>query len=215
MKILEIVDTKFSSAKYKGRFRDNSEEYFSDKPNVLGAGLFSKAVHDKKDSHMVRKSHTAPDAGDGFVPFAEYLAKSGYMDHPNLPKIYEIRDIEDRAGSRVYSYTIEQLLPYSKFSVKALIPIAEKTFKMDAFTEKDLSSSKALTGKFGSILADAVAYGDTRDIIDDNVIVACGVLRNFLKTFDGAATTLDLHSGNLMYRRTPYGLQLVISDPFV
>ena len=54
--------------------------------------------------------------------------------------------------------------------------------------------------------------GTSKGLIKDETLMeALSYLKQFMKSADNVM--YDIHKGNIMYRRTPHGLQLVLNDP--
>jgi hypothetical protein len=148
---------------------------------------------------------------DGFNDYIEYLINNNLTDNIHFPKIYNIKTITDKTDHKIHSYTIEKLIETEALSEPEL----------DAFIENNLS--EAWQGhlnwavepfrKFIEILSDCIEGKRSASNILSNkeLIDAVNILhqaKNELKLEN------DLSVYNVMWRRTPYGMVLVFTDPF-
>lgn len=209
--LLELIDTKITTKKYDPRAKRGP---------VMGSGIYSTVTKDLDDPHMVRKLHHDPDTAglDGFVKWGEYMIKHKLMNNPHLPRIYNISKEMIDGGGFVYEYTMEELTPLSKGNIRkdefeALWRqhMSEESYPEDA----DEMSGEELMGFLGSIIMAAIEGDDKslNDITSESLKEAVLHLRHYYEE-ESSNPIPDVHSDNVMMRRTPHGLQLVVTDPF-
>lgn len=223
--ILEMIEPTVSDVNFSGKLVQHPEPRWNpDNDKKLGGrGNFSTVRPDKKDPHMVRKNHHSPimsdiDDQDGYIPFINHLIRHKLMgEYINLPRVYDVKKITDREGDYIYSYTIEKLIDGKNVSIEELNTIIDRTLgdepaKGMSWSSREESSvkPKILNQWFGA----QIEYGLTNGFynIKDEELIKALKLIDFVNDRNPNNVT-DIHGGNIMYRRTPHGLQLVISDP--
>lgn len=217
--LLELIDTNVETKSYRGEFHGNNTGNSRSSNKEIGSGVYSKVRNDPNDPHMVQKRHRDPKAAstDGFVKWADYLINNKLVDtNPHFPRIYNARKIEDSEGKNIYKYQIEKLVSAEDVSPKILEAIWRQNFTQYSMPE-DIEELDAedIADTMSGIISMAVEgnseYMD--DIISDSLKEAVKHLRAYYAETNYNALP-DLHSGNIMLRRTPHGIQLVITDPF-
>lgn len=208
--LLELINTKVTT-------RQNPQP---SKGERLGDGAYSTVRKDVDDPHMVRKRHNSTRSAerDGFVKWGEYIIKHKLSDNPHIPRIYNVSKEEEGPGKFVYDYQMEKLTSLSDgkvkpYEIKALWRqhLSKETYPEDAH---DMSAEEMMD-YLGGILQDAL-YGDEEslsNITSESLRDAIRHLRNYYQE-NNYEPHPDIHSENVMLRRTPHGLQLVITDPF-
>lgn len=189
--------------------------------NVLGQGGFSTVIDDKTDPHMVRKHHhtpLTPKWNDAFVQFVTYLINNN-LSAVNLPRIYNVTEISDKNGHKIYKFQVEKLIPETDVSLDELKALVDRTISVELNYDKQ-TSEQYLRGEIlyqlGVFFEEAVQTGDYSHIIDEEVVKTLKIIESFLKKAGHEhAVGMDISNpSNIMFRRGRYGLQLVISDPF-
>lgn len=212
--LLELVEPTLTRKNTNLRFRAGND----DDESALGQGNYSTVKNDRNDPHMVRKHHHMPiddRVEDGYVDFVNYLIKNK-IQGVNLPRIYDIKEITDRDGQKIYKYQLEKLLPVKEISFEELQSIINRTIDAEYETEDDVNeegNKRHVLRQFGRDLEKCLIAGDYRRIKDEELINTLQTIKNYTITKKDA--WLDMgNAGNLMFRRGPTGLQLVIADPF-
>jgi len=196
----------------------------------LGQGAFGAAYEIPKDvttvvktSELNRQSWYA----DGYFNYVKEIADK--TDNPYLPQIYEIRRMQP-AGKNKYGESpepyllvnTEQLYKGEQFKPDELLlsirrMMGRELTKTDYKIFLELNHGKKLT-TWGllQVIADALnSYARAKSAKDSFVIAdpqlrqALGIVRKLKKK----GYVVDLHEQNFMFRRTPYGPQLVLTDP--
>lgn len=209
----------------------------------LGSGTFSAAFHNPKQSpHDIRKVSRQMDRFDidGFYYYMHGLADNPDNTNPYYPRFREIKVYTDEHDAKkamdVFTDDRKDKITYST-KMEKLYPLRDMSrSEEDAMLARMLGTgyTKMVTGAegvnqrlanilnsqekadYGRVLyiikfllhePDAIAD----DIQDADLMRATNWLREFQRT---ASLGFDLHGENIMYRKTPYGPQLVITDPF-
>lgn len=191
--------------------------------SALGQGAFSTVKNDRTDPHMVKKHHYAPihaddEYIDGYVKFVNYLI-ANEISVTNLPRIYDVKKISDPNQQYIYTYQLEKLTPVSEVGLDEIISLFKRTVKAeipDRFNnEDDAHKAREILRMMGNMFETAVTYGDYERIKDTSVIETLKVIARFLEVASDDDLGFDMaNPNNIMFRRGPYGLQLVITDPF-
>ncbi len=153
---------------------------------------------------------------DGFNYFIENIIKSDSFDNIHFPKVYNIKKITDKEGNWIHKYDVERLIPLKELSNREIYRLFTDNFKrhvkeyekMDSYDLEDTRSN------IGFILSSAIRKNDHSELRSAELKKAVSLLHNMNTRASDEGHFMDLHSDNVMARRTPYGLQLVINDPF-
>lgn len=229
--LLELIDTKISSVKYRGNLKDGTINHIKNSRS----GAYAAVQDDRHDPHMVRKHHYYPlndtpkDATDNYPQ--EYLVQDNYtrfaiwlaankIDNICLPRIYNIKRIEDSSGKYIYKYQIEKLIEGTSLSPKQLLHAFSHYFDLDALRDYkhfDWNDNRSIIRLMGEYCAKYIYSGTDKMIINDELIEALNLIKTFVKdelVANDIGFTMDIaNSGNIMFRRTGLGLQMVITDP--
>lgn len=201
----DITNTRLNTSKYRGQFSQADTMPQSE----IARGSFSKVLRDR-DPHMVRKQSIRPmgrgaeDLADGFDSFVEMLIDRDLMDNIHFPKVYKAQRSFDATGQHKSKYVIEKLERYGNQLRRDEITQIEDTHMMPGYDEDERLPDRI----FDSCRS---ASARERYIKMDSLKEACAALQDMAATSD---FRLDLHGHNIMVRRTPHGLQIVLADPF-
>lgn len=212
--LLELVEPTLTRKNTNLRFRAGNDN----DDTALGQGNYSTVKNDRNDPHMVRKHHHTPvddRVDDGYVDFVNYLIKNKIQD-VNLPRIYDIKEITDPSGQKIYKYQIEKLNSIKDISLKELQALINRSidanYHVDTIKNED-TYKRELLRQFGRDLENCLKASDYSRIKDEELIKTLQTIKDYTETKED--TWLDMgNAGNLMFRRGPTGLQLVIADPF-
>ncbi len=212
--LLELVEPIIHRKNTNLRFRYGNE---ADK-SALGQGQYSTVKNDRYDPHMVRKHHHTPlddTVDDGYVHFVNYLIDKK-IQAVNLPRIYNIKEITDPYGQKIYKYQLEKLNSIKNIDMEELQNLINRMIKAEYTTLQDSNvehAKRELLRTFGRDLEKCIYDDDYRRIKDEELIKTLKIIKDYIKTKDDV--WLDMgNAGNLMFRRGQTGLQLVIADPF-
>lgn len=226
MKILDLliedlVNTNWKEKEYNGVLKSRPMGV-SDQRKSLGSGNNASVKPDPNDPHMVRKHNThtyrSPegfDSGtnDGFNKYIEYLITYNLTDNIHFPKVYDINTIKDKHGQKIHTYRIEKLIESSDVSPE----------EVEAFVHRDLGPDfknygtgtiaviESACDYLAECILDATWNKERISGLSDTMKDAVKILGQISRVI-GQRT--DLHSGNIMWRRTPHGMIFVFNDPF-
>lgn len=220
--ILELIEPQERNFTTNKMFKDRPWAYHKEKNNPvnLGDGNFSK-VRKTKDPHVVKKSSIQaktgnPEVDDAYWDFVDLILRNKLWENPYFPRIYKKTSLKGANDTGHSSVEMEKLESIENASKDEILPMLRKTLNKTGreYVAKASKSSRkrsAWADSFALVLDMAIETGNVSYIKDEELIKALKILhRHGKKT--GALP--DLHSENIMGRRTPYGLQLVLADPF-
>jgi len=225
------------------RIRNALSRIFGDNLEKLGAGNFSVVFSSPENSaEVIKVSNKVIDVkDDGYLHYINKIGKEiEENQNPYLPRVYdleiyrgeEILPISGQPISR-YHYTLklERLHMFESKDYNAELygddsdndpySIANQLRIMveKIYTEDGLGVFKerynVTFNAFVRDLRKAITIEDFSIIKDKNLIRAIRVLREAGGALESAVgmALYDIYQQNIMFRRTPYGLQLVITDP--
>lgn len=183
MKLNEIIDVQHSDSYHPGKY--------------LGNGSFSTVYDDKEDPHMVVKINNG-EFDEAFQLYVNELIFRNLMgNNIHAPRIYKKNDD---------TYQMEKLVPYKELNTKDLIAIMDKyEIPLDnRYAPTELGFHMTITEYISNSInnSSVIKSKKLQEII--NVI-------KYLISEHGVME--DIGTYNIMYRRTPHGYQLVVSDP--
>lgn len=205
-----IVEPQITNQRFKGTLRTRGVRI----PGTLGQGHFSTVNDHKTDPHMVRKhNHRAMgddrvETEDGFEVFIRQLIKLDLMDNIHFPKVYVQKKITDRGDSHINKFEMERLIPVGELSDEEWEYIVETNFT-EALRERHKKVTFGSVGETLGMCLDNARHIETYiklDTLKEAMTALAGII-------DRINALVDMHAGNYMFRRTPHGLQLVITDP--
>lgn len=212
--LLEIINTEYQRQNYSGKFKDGGGV----DSRRLGQGAYASVMNNKSDPHMVKKHHYSPqdlsaDEYDGYINFAKMLINSKQMDNPSFPKIYRVKEIDDRYGKTIFRYDMEKLISYQDLEIDELMAVLNRVLDVEA--DRPLDRQRSIQIVLSATIENAIRNGDTSSIKDESLKSAIALVNRMTKALKNKNIKymLDVNPGNLMYRRTKYGLQPVITDP--
>ncbi len=174
----------------------------------LGTGHFSSVYSDpKRTPHDARKVSRPRDLHeiDGFYHYMVELEKWPDNGNPYFPRFRAIKIYHGPDDLTVYSAQMEKLIP-----AKSGASEREVIFRR-IFGDEEGKGFAKRHSLFEVVEAAIQKYGNLADkIIDKDLLSAANFIQ---RVSEKHSAGVDIHSDNLMFRRTPYGLQLVITDP--
>jgi hypothetical protein len=218
MKLDEIIQTNTRKERLKTTF-DKSDEYNLEKrytKDQLGSGM-SYAAYDTDDPHEIEKRSIHPKTPDDPIDGNHLFIRSivqNKMTGDNLwvPRVYNFNIATDSYGQEHYTFRLEKL--WASYEVEEdeiieLIMDAIPEFNWDESMKAhpEVTGAAAMTTRLGfhlSLMVHGGIAAANKDLTDVLVL---------LKKLTQVGGRLDLHGGNIMYRRTPVGVQMVINDP--
>ena len=129
--------------------------------------------------------------------------------NPYVPEIYKIIKIRDSNGKIIPRYEMRSYEPWRNFKKPELVSILAKISPAEVESmDPDYTSDEIWFAITGLIHHAVKADKETEDPELNQVME---IIRNVVAS--NPAFDYDMHSGNFLIRRTPYGPQLVITDP--
>ena len=213
--------------RYNGVFRNHQDQAFNvqqaTKKRSLGQGFYSNVKSHRTDPHLVQKNNHRQMARDtdGFNVFVEWLIKNDKLGNIHFPRIYNIKRITDREGNVIHSYDIERLVQAGDVSREEILAFHEHNIHEDAMHLESvfaLADDEAFKAIYFKHLCKMLEKCVKQKILS---YLKTETLRDAIATLIAATQDeslpqlyIDFHEGNLMWRRGPTGLTLVINDPF-
>jgi hypothetical protein len=201
---------------YRDRL-DRASEKHPEKFALKGAGAFG-SVYKAGGKHLnaVTKIGRASIGNvadqDGYLVYVQAIVNSKSSNR-HLPRIYDVRVWKDSKNRIVYKVVMEKLIDIGTLSEPEIYVLFRSLFK-DENKVKELFDQDA--NNFASMI----------DFIDHAIKgnIDLSMLQQTTNEFQQAVTlikraqhqsdaTVDIGYNNVMARRTPYGPQLVITDP--
>ncbi len=200
--------------------------------NKVDPGTVTKISYGyDKDGYTLEKLYN-----DAYLKYIMSIVEDGRMDsNPYLPKVYKIDFYKTKTGLIAFTLEIERLHPVDDLSVDELLFLGDKIFgnfseyihsmfgsapeydEDDEYNKELFKKYKVrITDHFADVIEALASRGTTSTrrkdlkIIDPRFRHAISII-NQLKR--GGGVWMDIHAGNLMFRRTQHGPQLVITDP--
>lgn len=216
MRIFEIFDTEYQKDYTDDIDPDYDEPYDDDEDS-----LFSDVYQDD-DEHMVKKAHRrherVDEVIDGFSYYAKIIAEKKLWDMIHFPRVYKIREEHNNGEQRRFTWQLERLYPLNTLTTDEIRSLQDRYFVYDPHEMRPspFSLSILVNKNLGPTNAEKL-------IKDDNFKECVSILRNMRKVIKEMAeqdgwdvndVVFDMHTENIMYRRTSVGPQLVFSDPF-
>lgn len=189
--------------------------------NELGRGEFSRA-ESGDDPHVVtkqqlNKSDPYGELVDLFDEYAEMISEKRLWEFIHFPRVYKTKRKHNSQGQTRYEWEMERLIPVKTIEHDEIVRLSNRYFKSSAL--EDLEEEEFHISEFVFQLEMMAELNDVKSIKDETLAKSISILNvifNSLQRKHAPHTvTMDLHSENIMFRRTQNGLQVVFSDPFV
>ncbi len=207
---LRTVKTKFTNneivhlkSSIEDRLRDHGY-------NRLGEGGFATVwAHPVHDDHVIKVHHSGNDLQDGYLNYIqqkEVRSKS----NPHFPIIHSIKHYIPQQGmSSVSIIKMEKLHKEDDLNDKERQKVKEEG-GFSNYTQPHEAMGNILHQKRNTIMPGAVSRMNRRETENPHLLNAMRLI-NKVKKETGAYG--DFARRNVMYRRTPHGVQAVITDP--
>lgn len=194
---------------------------------VLGSGLYANVIQNDNHPNEVTKISNAIDSlsKDGYFLFLTSIVKNERLQsNPYLPKIYNIKIYKNADSKYYYVLTMEKLFPVRQLNDHEVEAILDRAFHIKG-SKKSGNHNQSdpmrilLTSIDSALMAPKEFYLDSvknqsansmTNIKDPSLKQALMIIKKFIR--DDKAIN-DIHDGNVMFRRTSVGAQLVITDP--
>lgn len=200
----------------------------------LGDGLFSVVIDHGHDPGTVQKvAFGANGIGysvndlmrDGYFQYLMKMTQHGMDWNPYLPKVYDIKFYEAKDGLIAFVLEMERLHSFRKTNSKELMAMGTKMFgpEFETAVEQSARRTGADEEKKADFMQKLIATeleskvsghgSDGFKIKDSRLRHAIAVASKAMRAQGPDVGFADLHRGNIMVRRTPYGTQPVLIDP--
>lgn len=183
----------------------------------IGSGYFATAHSHKDEPGTVRKVVKGTIDGlkhDAYFKYLIMLAKKGRMEeNPYFPKVYNIELYRTRTGRFVYAVDMERLHHLDSTSPEDLTALKKRMFHSaaDTFQQRLRIKEQTPRNQIIFLINDVLVGRLPETLIKDSY------LRHAIKLLKQMVTTKgtepDIHDENIMLRKSPFGSQLVFSDP--
>lgn len=215
MKIRDLLEAEFETTKQdyksnnsydvdKQRYRFRNRPY--DPLFKLKSGAYGRIYRNEDDPHQITKVPHLPKKTDGYYDFIEHVVNSGIAkSNPHFPRVYDIKKFTDNFGYFKYKIKMETLHPFLNTDPEVIVGMLRQYFNLKIDYDLDDSEHETLM----AFVREAITNRSYEESSDDKFNEACKFISDFVK---GGNYTLDLHSGNVMIRMSPYP-QLVFVDP--
>lgn len=233
-RLLEIISVSNQERTVSGRFNSKDWEEEDDenaRQRGRGVGRFS-TVKPGSDPHTVKKSSKSPnhDMIDGYWRFIDYVARYQLWENPHFPRVYNIKKIKDQSGDMMLRGEIEKLESLEDLRMDEIKHLYQKIYGLENMPSlgqntKGLGRSEVKDLYLKRLATDvqhSVKGLGNQKIEEESFKNAVKILKMIKKRESTSKDKIrslgfiyDIHYGNIMARRTPYGLQLVFTDPFV
>lgn len=242
MHILEIISTEIPPEKaFRGNFRsskvyhDSEDNSLSSDRKQLGSGHYSTAKANK-DPHLITKykKNFSDTEKDPYWEYVDMVINNKLWENPYFPRIYKKHTYVDQKNQKLPKVEMEKLDGSATLNKKEVEYLIEKIVdpSSNLFSENVKSHfpedkwypynmtriicriimANVIGFKKASVYAEGKEIDIDTRIKDTKLIQAIKALIEFRKYHPTAS--VDLHTGNVMVRRGPTGVQLVLTDPF-
>lgn len=199
MKILEIIDTKYTSGPLRGADKEE-----------IGYGAYSDVKKGGGDIEVTKVN----DGRDGYKTYIDFISQHGLSSkNPYFPRVYEVRSGKG-ADEGMTEYEMEELYGLENFlsnRPEFIAYFSNRLFPKDIAVRigDDLHSFIQMMDNHFYDAGHAMRHGAQAP--DPQFGEAMKIVAK-LSTQHNLG--MDLHSENFMVRLTSVGPQLVITDPF-
>lgn len=192
-------------------------------------GVFAFAKQ-SDDPHMVDKHHKSSSKKtqksyrmlDAFPYYAKIIYENQLWDEIHFPRIYHVTRATTEDGGFRYSWNMEKLYDFKDLDVEEMDALSQKYFGGVGANDSEANYPKM----FSRFIKNSFIYGRNDGISDEQLYACVDLLhsmkepiykmaREDIKDYDVELDLFeDLHTGNIMVRRTNTGPQIVLTDPF-
>lgn len=225
MKIFEIVEPKnveklrnipFDVDLARRHADLHHDIYMQDDPKfsggpIPGRGLYSKGRTSIQDPFMFSKISVSLKTeeeleSDSYYNYVNAI-KPYIASNPYFPRVYVVKIEKDRTGLIKIKYQIEKLLDLKELGNTP----EERGELLRSINRRILNQPPLLPLNLVHIISNATEDGNFTRIKDPLLLQAIELIRDLHDKLPGSY--IDLHSGNILFRRTAQGLWPVLADP--
>lgn len=209
MRLIEIIDTKSNTIQLNKPFdmKKIDADYLKhmDSPT---AGTYARGEEIKDDPHLYKKQSHYPSnlELDAYYSYVQHI-KPLIGGNPFFPRVYVVNLKKDLNGKVIPSYNIEKLSTPDNFSTEALIAMCKTLFH----NVPDLYDVDDIQEFYADQIGDALQSENYSNIKNTKLKQALELIVKIKNSTDGFSYDTSLN--NFMFRGTPYGPQLVLTDP--
>jgi len=201
----------------------SSLQKLEDGPDVgdlIGSGSFAKVYEDKTNQYNVIKIGRVENEDpkkDGYLAFLNNIKRLKIITFPRVDTIEIFKNVDEGYIPYIFKVRMEKLIPGTELSSSEIISLFERFLgKNSPAEELEIHQETDIINKIEIFLGYLKRYmftdgfaDELKQIPDRNLRLAVRSMKKTMKEFK-----LDLHGYNVMFRRTPYGVQPVFTDPF-
>ena len=226
---IHTVNVKSQRHPGRGLGRTADAEY-------VGGGSFADAYSNpKRTPHDIRKLSNQPRNAhdlDGFFYYIKALEKNPDNDNPYFPRFRQIKvyidrdefdgwstgETDPRRDEITYSTQMERLEDMRTLTKRENEAIKRRIFG-DNYDDAQRSLDTVDHHSFGqellTVIDQAINHAGSRAglngyIVDEDFVRATAFIKKIANKY---SIGLDLHDENIMFRRGPTGVHLVLTDP--
>lgn len=225
MKLFELFDKKQSRTGYEHTIERIKKTRSKTGLNKVGGGTYADVYDNPHDTHSVIKV-ARPASGelkkDGYFGFIQHVMK---MDNPYFPKADELTQYTSKAGEPFFTVKMEKLSSLGELRTDEVQAVWSRILGRAVPDEEVVSLTKQMVPParrrdagdqvwicgIADFLENCTEDGHYLDMVQDPELRKA---INVLALFMHHGFINDMHEHNIMFRRTPYGPQLVFTDPF-
>lgn len=236
MKLFEIIEPQeLPQRRYGGTFRtvDKDEKNISSldtDEKRIGSGFFSSVKSVLNDPHLVKKYRNRFGERDKYWDYADIIIKEKLWNNPYFPRLYTKQTYLDREHQELPIIKMEKL--DSKINKKEALYLLDKMFKLSGKDLKEFQEeinengvdfiTKAIARPIAAIISAESetaftfysGFSEFRLDVKIKDPLLKQAINKLIEIKNEISSSVDLHTNNLMYRRGPTGVQVVITDPF-
>ncbi len=206
---------------YMGIGKDAPSVLRDPKVKHLGSGSFASAYTHKDRPHDIRRISAPSIEPDAYHKYIDALKKSPDYDNPYFPQIHEVTKYTGGVEGKetVLSVKAGRLRRISELRTEEIQAVFERWFGEDyenvLAKEYPLGGTGAQAGDLSYYMFPALVRKIIEEkkfrkkVVDQDLLRAAIFISKLLTN----KVRTDLGINNLMYRRSPSGIQIVITDP--
>lgn len=181
---------------------DTRSERPGTKAPKLGSGFFASVFQQDKDVQHALKVGDVVKTKNG-DPYLMYLSKVVNLHNPYFPQVSELKVLERKNGPAVYKVRLEMLQAMQTLTEDEMDVIVSRIFGQQA--------RKMYPRDLALWIDEAILEPDMWKSVQDTALVEA---LQIMHEIEKLGFFNDISINNMMVRRTKYGPQLVITDPF-
>lgn len=189
-----------------------------------GEGAWGTVKDNPNDPFMVRKTSKIPkdrenfdsEKIDGYWAFIRGIQNNEKLkNNPFLPRIYGVKKLRDINGKVIMRADMEKLVESIDIDgelllryINGIVDMPQVEAVLNAMKNSEEVNVRRVLELFTGLLENATETKNYQRIKNKYLIEAIDYIHGLTTDY-----VLDLHEGNIMFRRGTTGIQLVITDP--